>query len=123
MRGPVHKYDHGKEQVGDPVKPKHNLAVRTIAKLTRNTPHAVAKHKLYRSAAVGAKFAVSVGAKVLDAHTAGMASAGLAVAKGAVAAKRMVQSRNRAKELASMVPNPVTEHVVNKSAALAAGML
>jgi len=123
MSGPVlHKYDHGKGQVGDPVKPKYSLAARTIAKLTRNTPHAVAQNKLYRSAAVGAKFAVSVGAKVLDAHTAGMASPILAGAKLLVAAKGMAQSRNRAKELASMAPNPAYDSLVNKSAGLVAGI-
>ncbi|MGW1994512.1 hypothetical protein [Embleya sp. NPDC001921] len=92
--------------------------------MTRNSPDVVANSKLYKVAAAGTKFAVSVGAKVLDAHTAGLASATLAVAKGANAVRRIAQGQEKSvpRELAGQVPNPVADRMAGRVAQLAMGL-
>ncbi|MFI6982232.1 hypothetical protein ACIBSV_27015 [Embleya sp. NPDC050154] len=91
--------------------------------MTRNSPDVVANSKLYKVAAAGTKFAVSVGAKVLDAHTAGLASTTLAVAKGVAAVNRVARGQEKTvpRELAGQVPNPVTDRAAGRVAQLAMG--
>jgi hypothetical protein len=123
--GPISKYDGGKKGLDDDVQPqrKYNLAVRAVAKMTGNSPDVVAA-KPYKVAAIGAaKLAVSVGAKVLDAHTGGAASLTVAAVKGIMAVKRIAQGREKSvpRELAGAAPNPATDRVVGKVAELAMG--